>query len=47
MEGTAASDCSGTVAGPLLLFAFAKRALIVVNVDHFELASGSQDCFRQ
>ena len=33
VEGTNASECSGTVAGTLLLFMFTKKALIVVNFD--------------
>ena len=33
VEGIAASDCSGTVAGTLLLFTFTKKASIVMNFD--------------
>ena len=33
VKGTTASDCSGTIAGTLLLFTFKKMASIVVNFD--------------
>ena len=34
VEGTAASDCSETVAGTLLLFMFTKKALMAMNFDN-------------